>query len=578
MAGSHYAHITNPDAFLRFFCWEKENTVGLSDLDSLKVRELVVSKDIISLSTNKPKSGAGVFEITLGSAIDFKSYISVGSWVFIHISDRPLSSKEDNVSSGGLKMVGVVKSVQRSEQVLPSGARAVRYRISGEDFHTIFNSQVYLNPILAAGAVGQGGALLNALAAGGTSQGLKLFVDKASPAEVVKRLIDVVIGDAAFVVDKSGNVSSGESITSFGRAGLPIAVPREVFKTITGGTKSGTLFSNMIARFIQSDLLGQNFVSVNPGNQFSLWSLIQQYGHLILNECYTELIPMKVGNQVRLMPSFVMRAIPFSSKSKPHSSCISFTDAKVTKIAPKTKDGTTDDKRKKQRDDQAVNVNSTKAKTFYVSKQIFEDEILSMQHGKSDAERFNFFYVIPNLLPNGDVGNQALAQVKYSFNSLGNKASLQRHGLRLFSAVSDYSLLNGSSKESTGTDMLAIVPKIVRDLWEKAYLYENGIVTLVGSYTHIPVGTNVVFADRGWMAHVEGVSHTYAVESEGKKEFYTTLTLVRLQTDKGEPISMSETREADGQLGKWDRGLAETIENKSGQALPKGRNVKKRIR
>lgn len=538
-------HSTAPDAFIRFFCYEKSKTSnGMTE--PFKVRELIVRKDIISVSTNKPKSGMGSFQIQLGSAVNFKSYISQGDWCMIHISNHRLSTNETSELNGGLKMIGIVKSVKRMEQTDPAtGTRTVRYQISGEDFHSVFNSQIYVNQALAD-PKGLDTRLIATAVLG------KLVAQsQMTPNGLISNLIDAVIGVGAFDVDPKTGKTSGPS-EKF-RIGLPIKVPSELFKAVRG--TSDSLFSKMIARHIQGNLIGKTTWMADVGEQISLWSLIQAYGNLILNECYTDLLPVHDGKTARLLPSFVMRAIPFSSK-KLHESQIFFSKHN-TKLL------NSDDR--KEREVQETKQDPGTGKSYYVSRQIFENEITGFESSKSDAERFNFFYITPRIIGDQKTDNAFFISNFSDLGEISDKVSQQRYGLKPFISASQYATENPSEDAKLATN-------ICKDMWENAYLYENGVVQIIGTPNHIPVGTNIVFAERGWIAHVESVSHSFVVGTNGKKNYRTQIAFTRLQKTDGNPIDWSEQREANGQLGEWDRGYSEYTKTVG------GKNLKKRIK
>ena len=81
---------------------------------------------------------------------------------------------------------------------------------------------------------------------------------------------------------------------------------------------------------------------------------------------------------------------------------------------------------------------------------------------------------------------------------------------------------------------------IIRDMWHSAYKYRNGQVNLIGTKDHIPVGTNIEFKEREWIAHVEGVNHRYSVAPDGHKTFRTTIAFVRMQKTDGTPIDVAK--------------------------------------
>src|SRR5690606_38668788 len=127
---------------------------------------------------------------------------------------------------------------------------------------------------------------------------------------------------------------------------------------------------------------------------FTLWSMVQSYSHSILNECYTELLPTSTSSGIRLMPSVVLRPIPFTRK-KP---------GEVTGLKQSEDEKQFEQKygeKAKGRNLPTLRIQDSQVRSqagadleygFYTSKIIQEDEIGGINYGKSDSERFNFFF------------------------------------------------------------------------------------------------------------------------------------------------------------------------------------------
>jgi hypothetical protein len=549
MSGS--IHSTAPDAFVQFWSFNMEK---LTDKDGnavpnnsavMGVSEVIAQKEIISINTSKSKSSGGTFQIVLASDVNWKKAVPVGSWCFIHISDNQLTGKEGVEPYGGLKMIGIVKSVRRKETIMPEiGTRTVRYVISGEDFQSMFSAKVFISPEITEG---NGQNAVTSLAVLG-----KLFTDTIakSPDVIVNSLIDAILGDAGTtfdVKDTDGKVSKKKSIVSSFRAGFGIEVPQEVFKKIRG--ENGVLFSKMINRYIFKPLLGKisSFIP-SFSDQTELWSAIHTYSNPVLNEVYTELLPANVNGKTRLMPSFIMRPVPFSMNPPKgtEASTIKFLSS-VKRAKPIDPNKLGRNKAEEQRK-KSTEVTQNVGNHFYVSRQIFEDEILSFDDGKSDTERLNFFLVSSTIAGSAD----AIIQINNAkgISNMANPASAKRHGLRPFIFTTNYDTLQ------QGDTTFAIMTNIVKDMYQNGHLYENGFMTIVGTPSHIPVGTNILLPERGWIAHVEAVTHEFNVEpSVGHKSYYTNIAFTRLMRTDGNPIDNSNGAVTEGKLGEWDRGV-----------------------
>ena len=577
--GKSFVHSTAPDAFVQFWSFNMERLVDpktnnpvANNSSVMAVSEVLVRKDILSIKTTKSKSSVGTFTIVLSSAANWKRAIPVGSWCFIHISDRRLGGGEDTEPYGGLKMIGIVKSVRRQESISPeTGARSVRYTVSGEDFQSMMSTKVYISPEITEGDKDKSVTSLAVLGSLFTSTIAK------GPGEIVNALIDAILGNSGNtfqVKGEDGKLSATKSATSSFRAGVGIEVPKEVYQKTIG--VQGTQLASMIARFVYSPLLGKLSSQIPPfSDQTELWSAIQSYCNPVLNEVYTELLPAHINGKTRLIPSFIMRPVPFSINPPAGSegSTIKFLSClkKAKTIDPK-KLGR--EKAEKERE-KATEVPSRVGDHYYISRQIFEDEIISFDDGKSDSERLNFFLVSSTIAGSAD----AIIQIRKAgeIGNMINTASAKRHGLRPFIYTTNYDTLQ------QGDTTFAVMTNIVKDMYQNGYLYENGFTTIVGTPNHIPVGTNILFSERGWIAHVEAVSHDFTVEpNTGHKSYFTNIAFTRLMKTNGQPIDEFSTKLSDGQLGKWDRGVTDVgdvgsiVRAKELRNLPKTERKKKK--
>lgn len=550
-------HSTAPSASVLFFPFEKEDTksAGTSASEFLKTKPIEVSADLLAVTTSKGKGAVGTFSVTLSSNEAYKGILHPGTWCLIYLNDRPLTGVGTSELDSGLKMIGIVKSVRRFESIdHESGRKVVRYQVSGEDFQSVFNMPIYMNLNIVGG--NNSPVILSVI-----QELAKTFNSKGSVRadEIIRIYIQALIGPMLKNVSASTRALS-ESRAIVGGARNPILVPPEVSKAVLGRAVPGNLFSAFVTFFLQQGLYGQSIPMPQMGGVVPVWSMLQAFSNRLLNEIYCDLLPIHSatgGQKPTLSPSFVLRAIPFSSDSAPHKSCIPFSSAvDPGHVEPVVKS----DKTKKSAKSP---VKRGTGAHFYISKSIHEDEIVSLSSAKSDAERFNFFFAVPNLITGNAPVEAGLAAkiLTDGEGAFGDVVSVQRYGLRPFVASTDY-FLEATNNSAGMADMLRL-NRIVRDLWKDAYKYENGSVTLVGTHEHIPVGTNIKFAERGWVAHVERVDHEFQVESDsGRKRYFTSVVFSRLQKTNGDPVDLTEDLSramdggsATGRQGDWDRGI-----------------------
>lgn len=504
-------HISAPDSYIIAYPYQQEQTtVGSTFAPSmLETNPILITKDIINISTSKGKGGSGSWHATLGSSQNYKAKLHPGCWVLVYINDNNYDQYSDASSEqSGLKMMGIIRSLRCIESTSGDGTRSIRYEISGDDFHSVLETSVYVHSLWRVQSTNQAQADQFVYLNGGAFSPL-------NPTEMLTVLLDTILNRA---VGASSKLSLNEE-QSNPIVGGSLGIPPQLLKRIGG---SSIKFNDVLQKFLQPDLLGKITKQPTIGEQWTIWGLLKSYSHSILNELYTDLI-IKDG---KIQPGLVFRAIPFSVDSE-IKSC-----KKITV------------------EDKSVQL--------YTSKKIEENEIVNLNYGKSDAERFNLF-LISSVYNNtgvfGTVSKEVQVNVKVNkdtadlaaqagsssdFSKLGDADSIARFGLRPYIQSTEYNV------ESEG---VAEVNSVVKDMWSKGHLYENGQVTIVGSPEHIPVGTNIEFSERKWIAHVEGVSHHYSAHGNGEKSFYTTISFVRLQTKNGQPIDMIERGKRDTDPG-----------------------------
>lgn len=547
---------TAPDAEVLFFPFESEITYdgkkGKAIITSktpgvLGVNQISARKDIIELTTNKPKSGVGTFNVTLSSNQNWKRLVHPGAWCMIYISDHRLDDLEKNkyaaTENSGFKMLGIVRTVRRQEYLNPeTGAKTIRYMIAGEDFQSIFNVPIYVNKNLTTLGEKTGGDMRSA---GLITLGLEqLITPNQDPSQIVEKLITNLIGNPGY---KNNSINALRG----GKHGIPVQIPKQVSKTLLGSNPPNTEFLSTLTLLLQERLFGTGEFQPDLGGVIPAWSIIQTYVHRLLNELYTDILPVEIGGEVRLVPTVVLRAIPFSTYDvKENHAQIFFRDAvgKKGKRVTASRNVQSGRKAKPPRSAKERISHVGDEAHFYVSAYIEENEILAFDLGKSDKERYNFFFISSSMVNavNKVVETELLKSI-YSkgYDKLGDSASIARYGMRPFVSFSNYQIM-ASARAMNET---------VADLWINSHLYENGQVTLIGQPGHIPVGTNVEFEERGWVGHVEMVSHRFSVSPEGKKSYYTTLALSRLQLVDGQPIDAVEKLEP---FRDWERGITTT--------------------
>lgn len=499
--------ISAPDAFIRIYSWKDQYTVASN---KKKISQDSVSyniyEGILSIDTEKHKEGPGNWSVHLSGVKNYNAMVYPGDWITIHISDQKINVKDEIEVKKTIKMMGIIKTVRRIESATPDGVRSIKYVIAGTDWSSALHTPIYINSMLFD--FQEAGAKEGALATfvhGVGQEGES--ARRGGPGTAVQKILYVIFA-GGHSPDKSSLVT-----------GQQFSVPAELVKLVYGKSKiqnSYLSFLNFIINDFQEKMHGISDVRPDFGGVTEGWSLLKTYSNPILNELFAETYVDKDGN---IMPTLVLRSIPFSQEK--------------LKGAPQLfiKDSL----------DEFYPTNSNNK--LYVSKTIDESEIIQLNFGKSDAERFNFWMVTPNqMVPYQEQFNIAAAiESAGGLAGLGHLISIKRYGLRPYVSSSVF-----WAEELNGFRTLSLH---VRDLWDSAVFHENGMVEIVGSDKHIPVGTNIIFRQRSWAAHVESVSHKYFVDPIGRKGFKTSIGFVRLQDFNGEPLFVNGVAD---EIVNWD--------------------------
>lgn len=488
----------HPDAYVTFFPW---GNVDTSKGQNIQGDFFVVKDEILSLRTTKSKTGSGKWNLILAGSSNFNSKIYPGCWAAIYISNKKLEVKGGNDLDSGLKMIGIVRSVRRIESTDPSsGIRSVKFVIVGEDLHSALESPIYINAALANQEGGDPilsliGKFLPPLAGGYAPR---------KPHEIIQDFLTLV-----FTGGKQKN--RPKEIKAI--IGYSFTIPGILNDYIYGINKA-TNFLGFCRYLAPENLEGETAIPPDISGTITAWSLLKTFSNPILNEIFTEIVPHQGKNETvrTLQAAVLLRPIPFS-KTKIYDAAINFSWGDFATLNPDN------------------------VYKLYVSKQIQEYEIIELNHGKNDSERFNFFLVTPSTVSHeGWMEAHDLNKliVDKGLSGLADNTSVSRYGLRPYVSTSIFKPKN--------YDFVKL-NKIVKEMWQTAHLYDNGVVTIPGSAEQIPVGTNIEFLDRGWLAHVENVDHSFAVDvNSGRKTYRTEIAFVRLCNKKnGEALFLENS-------------------------------------
>ena len=157
-----YSVITPHAAFL---VWNYANRMGnepTKDEDVNRTEQLIISTmSLKSISTSKSKSSPnGTFEIRLAPTKNWVQLLTPNSWCAVLMGREKLKREDIDYSNPkakanpkNIKMIGRIASVRINVTVdQATGARNTEYVVTGQDWGSIFNSTLLVDPAMAMDA------------------------------------------------------------------------------------------------------------------------------------------------------------------------------------------------------------------------------------------------------------------------------------------------------------------------------------------------------------------------------------------------------------------------------------------
>jgi len=546
---------------------------------------IVGSSSVVSISTSKTKSSpAGQFQIQLAPRFNWVTRITPGSWCAILMSqDRLPDMSPDDVgqaSENSLKMLGRIDSVRGVVDVdQNTGARRTTFMIAGRDWGSVFESMLYIDPILSNNLLKD-----DPLSQAYSILGLNMYesYDKAkalpSSAELVKNMIHLwgggdfgtavksaqaqfppnpimskllIAGSTQFrlpsevaqFMDVSPNLGLGSNLAKVGKAIQGEAAHNfaDLITTYHGPLKNkdtGSTASESKPYSTASESK-ESFGIPQPHNFFgthTFWQLLTELSNIALNELVTD-IRWENGS-----PKFALyhRIRPFVNDPlflKKLAATSFFTEGSTLLQA---------DTVVKQNMSLFKNVKSTK---------IDIADVVNINFGSNWRDKINFVEITPtsNLLDE----SQSLEAKKYG--QTYDPRGYERDGLKPLIVRTAFLPYSQDGAEPI-IRALTHWKFLIREWHFNNHLLLNGGITFIGQNTHIQVGDNILVSSKilgsaplnaaqqlplpiktYMLAHVETIQHTFSVNQEtGARSFMTTVQFVRgVITDKsGVPITL----------------------------------------
>lgn len=505
--------------------WNYDDRLGVNGATSFqKINEMIISTvSLISITTNKSKSDpVGTFNITLAPTRNWVSVLTPGSWCVMMMSNEPLT-KDSFITANAkqVKMFGRIESVHVDVSVSEDGSRSTRYVVSGQDWGSIFNNIVYVDPIIQDPS-DQTKSMSNALYQQFSEN---IFSGNGDPlaVSVPKNLHSIlsIIG---------GPIKLPET-DRLAKATHDITLPSEVsdffqFRDGLGFTSTSAKFTELL-ELVWGPLKGQDDYDdstpeqtgigwMDPFSmvgQHSLWSILQDNSNYALNEMFPEMFwpDGKSGPQLLLYN----RIKPFSYTADPASP-----DKIDTTMRSKFQ--------------------------FIASHRLDDEAIINVNAGTNWRDKFNFIEIKPDINELSVLGVLLKTKSQAYQGSSSNSDVFDREGFRpIMFSIKQLPFNSSGVTDPIQADNLEKWVHLAKEWYFDCHKLLNGRVIMHGSSEYIPVGDNIMFdaslinaapnynsasVDKKpifVLAHVESVQNNFTVGSDGARSFQTTIQFVR---------------------------------------------------
>jgi hypothetical protein len=518
--------------------WNYNDRMGASPHGNVnEIDQIFINTtSLISVTTNKNKSTpAGNFEFRLAPNYNWVARITPGSWCVILMSqNKPIPQIDpDNVGFADpdlVKMLGRIDSVRAVVEVdQETGARRTMYVVTGQDWCSVFDTKLYIDPIVRNNN-------LEKLTAIGQSTRIAFdnFItswvdDKTnvlpSSSQVVSALIDLWGAPLLDISTSVGALSGSPGIqldknpifSSEAQFQIPTKVAQYMgFGGLLGGVTGGSInFSKIISRYdgtlkSYDTYSGDNKEALgfpDPASFFkvnSFWQMLVDNCNPVINELVTDL-RWEADGSAKL--ALYKRVKPFLNRS-------AFEKSDAPEVIKNTS--------------KFSNVRRIEIPT---------EDVVAINAGTNWRDKINFIEIRPQPQLNATNFENA---VKLDSQVI-DRTAYERDGFKPLIQSVQYMPFDGSQP----APLKCLEWKyLLKEWYFNTHLMLNGSITIIGQNQYIQVGDNIM-VDAGvlgsgilnikqydkttyLLAHVEGVSHNFGVNSEtGARSFSTTIRFVR---------------------------------------------------
>lgn len=455
------------------------------------------------------------------------------------------ASNPCNMFDDGLKFVGRVDSVRKRVTLnRESGLKTTSVTVSGLGFREL-DTQFYYNQYLSEQDTNDIGSWLVKIGVNLDKVFGASLKDgqKNNSGALISTLIDLIVGkgikgtqvnQAQVTVRTLGQNNAGSLQQTAGGGTLdnaqeaPFAylVPRVVgaYLGLTGASKSGGIMSyaDILATLMgvqkytdnggsdgkqsllvpaldannstdnkmvtDTDLLGTFIPVMPPFTNKPLWSVLQQFLNPTVNEMYTCLRPNRAG---RVMPTFVVRQIPFTTDAFSNAQATTTTIPFVTTTLPVTR--------------------FLELPRWQIPSVIVND----VDIGRSDTTRINFVQVYGQDI---NIASGVTFPQQTAVNPpVRDDLDIQRSGLRPYITT-----VACAVKDTVGRTPSAWMALVADRMIGSQYTL-NGTLGCLGIVSPIAEGDNIQWENT--VFHIESVVHHASIDGTGHKSFTTSLTL-----------------------------------------------------
>lgn len=527
-------NIKNPNAAVIIWTYKDRLTHEKSNANSVhNIHEVVLNTlSLVSIQTNKSKSAPnGSFTFTLAPYKNWISFISPGSWCAILMTNDNLPQINKftyKAKQSELKFFGRIDSVRGAVHIDENGARKSIFICEGQDWGSIFNSVLYVDPAARDPKLGAVGT-----ATGLSYQNLiKQFTDQlAMPTSTdnIKSLIDLWGLQNSFIISSlaGAEAAASGSLDATLSSGAVFKIPKEAAKFLGFDSSS---FASIISKSFKTGVLSkyntyketkESIGVINPNTIFGshpLWSVMKDNCNDIINELFCDLC----WDNGKLGLALYKRVRPYITKQK------LFWEL----------DGATGG----IRDD-------IYSKFQYIRKvKIPKEEVIAFDAGTNWADKLNFIEILPNesLLSINGQDYQVSTALKSTVQVVDN-AAFGREGFKGIKLTTNFF---PNRKEgalgSIDLESLKEWSSVMSEWYFNSHSYLNGSMEIVGQNEFIGVGDNImvdasIFGPKPNMSskqlrrsnitylllHVESLSHNFQVNDAGTRHWTTTIRFIR---------------------------------------------------